>query len=797
MNLSMKWLKDYVDCGVDIKTFCSEMTMSGSKVEGYEAEGSDFSGVLIGRLLEIKPHENSDHLLVCLVDIGEDTPVQIVTGAQNVTPGALVPVAMPGAVLSGKTIEKTKLRGVESCGMLCSLAELGLTVHDFPYAIEDGIFLIEEDCNVGEDAHKALGLDDISVEFEITSNRPDCLSVTGLAREASVTFLRKPLFLPEPHYQGVTGEISQALSVTVESPSLCPHYMAGMVKNVKIASSPRWMRERLRACGVRPINNLVDITNYVMLEYGQPMHAFDAKHVAGGKIVVRNAKKGEEITTLDGMARKLSEEMLIIADAEKPIAVAGVMGGEYSGIFEDTTTVIFESAYFTPVQVRRTAKKLGMRTDSSARYEKGLNPDGCLRSLRRAMELVELLGAGEPLTTYLEDDHRTEDTRVIPFDPVWINDFLGTDISKEDMAQTLTALDIKVDGDTCVPPRYRVDLEREADIAEEIARIYGYNNIPSTVIRGVADAVQTPEQMFVRRAERAMVGMGFYGILTYSFTSPRAFDKIMLPPDSPLRDAVTIKNPLGEDTSIMRTTTLPSMLDILSSNYKNRNAAVSLYDRSKEYLPTGPDALPREPVRLTLGQYGGGADFFTMKGVLETLCKALRMPPLSYVRPVDAEIFPETCALHPGRSAVIFCKETPIGFFGELHPTVQKNYGLGTRAYVAKLLLAEMVSLAEPEVTYEPLPRFPAITRDLSLVCDENEPVGTLEEWITARAGDILEDVSLFDVYRGDQIAAGKKGVSFSLRLRSKTGTLTDEQADTTMQHILEGLAEKGVVLRE
>lgn len=798
MNLSMKWLSDYVDCGVSVKEFCAGMTMSGSKVETYTAEGEMIHNVVVGKLLSIAPHENSDHLQICQVDVGGEAPIQIVTGAQNIVEGALVPVALVGADLPGGVhIKKGKLRGVESYGMLCSLGELGLTTHDFPYAIEDGIFLIEEDCTPGQDIHEAIGLDDTSVEFEITSNRPDCLSVVGLAREAAVTF-GKPLHLHTPQFHGTPEKLSETVSVSVENPVLCPRYIAGMVKNVKIAPSPRWMRERLRACGVRPINNLVDITNYVMLEYGQPMHAFDLRYVQNGQIVVRNAKDGETITTLDGQLRTLSPEMLVIADAEKPVAVAGVMGGEYSGIMDDTTTVLFESAYFEPVQVRRTAKKLGMRTDASARYEKGLDPDGCLRTLKRAMELVELLGAGEPVADFVEADHRTGSPVQIPFDPDWINGFLGTAISREKMVQTLEALEIHVDGDTCTAPSFRIDLERPADIAEEVARIYGYNNIPSTVVRGVAEARLTPQQQFLRKAEQVMVGLGYFGTLTYSFTTPKCFDRIGLPTDSKLRKTITITNPLGEDTSIMRTTTLPSMLDVLATNYKNRNAAVCLYEIGKEYLPTGADTLPEEPNRLTLGLYGGDADFFALKGAVDTLLKELRLPKCHYVRPVEMPTaFDEFCALHPGRSAVLCCGEMPIGYLGELHPTVQKTYGIGTRTYVAKLLLQEMAALSQPEVTYQPLPKFPAITRDLSLLCEESLPVGTLEETIEQAAGKLLEEVRLFDVYQGNQIAAGMKSVSFSLRLRSSEGTLTDEQADAAMKRVLKALAGAGAVLRE
>ena len=796
MNLSMKWLSDYVTLDTTVKEFCAAMTMSGSKVEVATEEGSEIKNVVVGKLLSVVPHENSDHLVVCQVDVGQEQPIQIVTGAPNVKAGDIVPVALCGAELpNGVKIKKGKLRGVESNGMLCSLGELGLTVHDFPYAIADGIFLIQEDCQIGQDIHEAIGLNDTSVEFEITSNRPDCLSVTGLAREAAATY-HVPLNLKKPTFQGIDGNIQDALQVEIQNKEKCPRYAAGIVKNVKIAPSPRWMRERLRASGVRPINNLVDITNYVMLEYGQPMHAFDLRYVKDGKIVVRNAAEGETITTLDGVTRTLSPEMLVIADAEKPIAVAGVMGGEYSGIMEDTNTVVFESAYFEPVQVRRTAKKLGMRTDASARYEKGLDPEGCLRTLERAFELVELLGAGEPVRTHIDLNYNEKQRNRIPFDPEWINKFLGTDISREEMCDTMKMLEIEVDGDTCISPSFRIDLERPADLAEEVARIYGYNNIPSTVIKGIANASLTPKQKFRRTLENATVAVGCYGILTYSFISPKYFDKIALPADSSLRKTVVISNPLGEDTSVMRTTTLPSMLETLSLNYKNRNAAVALYEIGKEYLPTAPDKLPEEPDRLTIGMYGDDADFFTLKGMVETILETAGLHDCTYKACGTDAPFDEICALHPGRSAVIYAGETPIGYLGEVHPTVQKNYDIGTRTYVAKLLIDEMQPLAQTEITYQPLPKFPAITRDLSLVCADEVPVGDLQAAMKKAVGNILEQITLFDVYKGEQIAAGMKSVSFSIRMRSHEGTLTDEQADAAMKRVLKALKEHGATLR-
>ncbi len=795
MNLSMKWLADYVKLDITPKEFCAGMTMSGSKVEAFETEGAEVSGVVVGKLLSVVPHENSDHLVVCQVDVGKSEPIQIVTGAPNVKAGDIVPVALDGADLPGGIhIKKGKLRGVESNGMLCSLGELGLTAHDFPYAIEDGIFLIEEECEIGEDIHTAIGLNDVSVEFEITSNRPDCLSVIGLAREAAATF-DVPLTVKEPEYHGTDEDITKTLDVEIQNKTLCTRYAAGLVRNVKIGPSPRWMRERLRASGVRPINNLVDITNYVMLEYGQPMHAFDLRYVAGGKICVRNAKAGETITTLDGVERSLSEEMLIIADAEKPIAVAGVMGGEYSGIMEDTVDVVFESAYFEPTQVRLTAKKLGMRTDASARYEKGLDETSMLTTLKRAFSLVEELGAGEVVGTVIDRNYANPVQNRIPFDPEWINRFLGTEIPAADMEKYLNSLDIRVENGEAIAPTFRIDLERKADIAEEVARIYGYNNIPSTVITGVAKAQLTPEQKFNRVIEQTMAGMGCSGILTYSFISPKWFDKIGLPADSKLRNTTTIMNPLGEDTSVMQTTTLPSMLEVLATNYNKRNASAWLFEISKEYLPTVQDKLPEELQRLTVGMFGG-CDFFDLKGMLEALLEKLGVTDLRFTRCGEDCPYDEAVAFHPGRSAVVYSGTTPLGIFGEIHPTVQETYGIGVKTYAAKLDIPAMFAAANDEITYKPLPKFPAMTRDLSLVCDESIPVAELETAIRDAVGKPLEKVELFDVYRGEQIAKDKKSVSYKIVMRSADGTMTDEQADAAMKRVLKALTKLGAELR-
>ncbi|MBQ9956458.1 MAG: phenylalanine--tRNA ligase subunit beta [Ruminococcus sp.] len=796
MNLSMKWLGDYVKADMPVKEYCHALTMSGSKVEGYEIEGAEISNVVVGKLLSVVPHENSDHLVVCQVEVGKEAPIQIVTGAPNVKAGDIVPVALDGSTLPGGIkIKKGKLRGVESNGMLCSLGELGLDKRDFPYAIEDGIFLIEEPCEIGQDIHSAIGLNDTSVEFEITSNRPDCLSVTGLARETSATY-GLPLNIPTPSFKGVEGDINEMLKVDILNTEKCQRYCAGIVKNVKIEPSPRWMRERLRASGVRPINNFVDITNYVMLEYGQPMHAFDLRYVEGSHINVRNAVNGEKIMTLDGVERELSEDMLVIADEKKPVAVAGIMGGEYSGIMEDTTTVVFESAYFEPTQVRRTAKKLGMRSDASARYEKGVDRLISMTCLNRAFQLVEELGAGEVLRTVIDCDYTDKTPACVEYNPQWINDFLGTDISEADMTDYLTRLGFTVEGDKVYAPSFRIDIECKADIAEEVARIFGYNNIPSTEFRGVAEAELTAEQKFIRTLQNTMVALGGYEIATFSFVSPKYFDKINLPADSKLRNTVTITNPLGEDTSVMRTSTIPSVLEVLSFNYNNRNDKACLFEISKEYLPVDGKDLPDEPDRLTVGMYGGNVDFYDIKGIVETALAEVGITDVEYVRANDSDAFDEKSAMHPGRSAVILKDGVALGIMGEIHPEVQENYGIGTKTYIAKLNIPEMMQTAVAEITYKPLPKFPASTRDLSLICDDETPVAELEKAIKKSVGKILEKVTLFDVYKGKQIEEGKKSVSYSLTLRSHEGTLTDEQADSAVKKALKALAEIGAELR-
>ncbi|WP_294413539.1 phenylalanine--tRNA ligase subunit beta [uncultured Ruminococcus sp.] len=817
MNLSMKWLGDYVKADMPIKDFCHALTMSGSKVECYEKEGSNISNVVVGKILSKGPHENADALFVCQVDIGAEAPIQIVTNAKNVKEGDLVPVALDGAVLPEGKIKKCKMRGVESFGMFCGLDTLGLTVHDFPYADPEGVFVIEEDCKLGEDIHTAIGLDDTSVEFEITSNRPDCLSVIGLARETAATYGTE-LNVKAPEFKGVDGDINSMLKVDIINKEKCQRYCAGIVKNVKIGPSPRWMRERLRASGVRPINNFVDITNYVMLEYGQPMHAFDLRYVEGAHINVRNAKNGEKIMTLDGVERELTEDMLVIADEKKPVAVAGIMGGEYSGIMDDTTTVVFESAYFEPTQVRRTSKALRLKSDASSRYEKGVDRLISMTCLKRAFQLVEELGAGEVLNTVIDCDYTDKTPATVDFSAEWINNFLGTDISEADMIKYLERLDFKVENGKVIAPSFRIDIGCKADVAEEVARIYGYNNIPSTDFRGVARAEFTEEQKFVRTLRNAAVALGGYEIATYSFVSPKYFDKIKLPADSKLRKVVKIVNPLGEDTSVMRTSTIPSMLDVLSFNYNNRNDKACLFEIAKEYLPAQEEkpfingdtlansgkqkhkysySLPDEPQKLTIGMYGGDADFYTLKGMVEQLLAELKIEDVEYIRANDSDVFDEKYALHPGRSAVILKDGAPLGIMGEVHPEVQETYEIGVKTYVAKLNIPELMAAAAEKITYQPLPKFPATTRDLSLLVDEDMPVAELEKAIKGAVGKILEKVTLFDVYRSDDMKKnGKKSIAYSISMRSHEGTLTDEQADGAMKRVLKALSAIGAELR-
>ncbi len=791
MLLSEKWLADYVETGVAIKEFTDKMTLSGSKVEGYETEGHDLKNIVVGKLLTIERHPDSDHLWICSVDTGAE-PLQIVTGAQNLKEGDIVPVALDNAVVSGgKQIKKGKLRGVVSCGMLCSLSELGLTTHDFPYAIEDGIFVLGDDCcqTLGMDIREAIGFNDTITEFEITPNRPDCLSVIGLAREAAATF-DAPLTMPKTIVKKMNGFVSDYLSVAIEAPDKCYRYCGAVVQNVRVAPSPLWMRERLRASGVRPINNIVDITNFVMLELGQPMHAFDLRYVDDASIIVRTAKDGETITTLDGTVRALDPSMLVIADTQKPIAVAGVMGGEFSGIMNDTTTIVFESACFNGLSVRTTAKKLGMRTEASARYEKELDRTLCDFALLRALSLVAELDAGDVVGGIIDCYPSKAQPITIPFDPEWVNRFIGINVSAEKQKCILEKLEFKVENGQILVPSFRGDILHQADISEEIARFYGFENIPNRDLSGVADGRLTDKQMLENRLTALMTGFGASEIQTYSFISPKAYDKILLPADSAKRRCIVIQNPLGEDTSVMRTTALPTLLDVLARNYNNRNAEAFLFELATTYLPNGENELPLEPLSLVAGLYGENVDFFTLKGVAEELLSVLGIKNVRFLALSDNPSY------HPGRAAAITVNGEPLGVLGEIHPDVLDNYGIAVKCYAFELSFDGLFAHTAADRTYSPLPKFPAMTRDLALVCDKKTSAGELAEAIETAVGKQLESVRLFDIYEGAQIPEGKKSLAFSLVMRSPDRTLTDEEADATVKRALKALSALGASIR-
>ena len=899
MKLSRKWLTEFVDIGpVDDRTFAEAMTISGSKVEVTEDLGAEIANVVAGRIVKMERHPDSDHMWICQLDVGEPEPLQIVTGAWNIHEGDLVPVAKHKSTLpGGKKIEKGKLRGVLSNGMLCSLSELGLDERDFPYAaitaaallndykpidpekpsipadiqpgykifgsvvaaqvlectplgdgsyhtcmmvkdatvcpdircdnvhagdfvayntktdtictledlhaeqkefphcIPDGIFVMREDCKPGDDIRPVVGLDDHVVEFEITPNRPDCLSVIGLAREVSATF-DKPCLFHQPEVKGgAEGVLPELLDVETPDPDLCPRYTARMVRNVKIAPSPKWMRERLRANGVRPINNIVDITNYVMLEYGQPMHAFDYRYVKGGKIIVRRARAGEELTTLDGNVRKLTPDMLVIADDTRAVGLAGVMGGMNSEIVSDTVDVVFESANFDGACIRKTALALGMRTEASAKFEKGLDILNTLPAVDRACELVELLGAGEVVDGVIDILNYVPQPRTLPVEPDKINALLGINVSENVMYTTLQKLGfttVKERGMIQVPS-WRMDVEGMADLAEEVARFYGYNNIPDTLSSGL-----NPRRGWspVQQAENAIGafcrGLGYSEIITYSFISPGYYDKINLPADSPLRESVKILNPLGEDTSIMRATTLPSMLEILARNNHYRNKSVTLYELGRVYFAKNDGSgMADEPKILSMGAYGPDMDFYGIKGAVEAVLEGLRIENVRY----EAES--GNPSYHPGRCAKVYSGERLLGVLGQIHPAVAANYDVDCPLYAAELPFDALFASMGGAPVYQPLPRFPAVTRDISLVCDAKTSVGALEDCIRRGAKGLLKTVSLFDVYTGPGIPEGKKSAAFSLELRADDRSLTAQEADEDVQGILALLkSELNAVLR-
>ena len=791
MLLSRKWLNEFVPVDAGDKEFAEAMTLSGSKVEVTEVEGSELSNVVVGRVVEIKRHENSDHMWICQVDVGESEPIQIVTGAQNVSQGDLVPVAKHNSTLPGGVkITRGKLRGEKSDGMLCSYKELSMTDNDWPFSVVDGIFLLESDPDLkarnlkpGDEIPTAIGLDDHVVEFEITPNRPDCLSVIGLAREAAVTF-GKPLTLHDPVVKGGgPGSLPDLLDVETPATDLCPRYTARMVRNVKIGPSPLWLRERLRASGVRPINNIVDITNYVMLEYGQPMHAFDYRYVKGGKIIVRRAENGERLTTLDGNVRELNDSMLVIADETRAVGLAGIMGGENSEIVEDTVDVVFESANFNGTCIRRTALALGMRTEASAKFEKGLDILNTLPAVNRACELVELLGAGEVVDGVIDILNYVPQPTQLALHADKINALLGTKIEPEEMRRILKSLDFGVDGDAITVPSWRGDAAHYSDLAEEVARFTGYNNIPTTAMRGVTtQGGYSREQMVERSLGAVCRSLGYDEIITYSFISPTYYDKIRWPQDDPRRKSLKIMNPLGEDTSIMRTTVLPSMLEILTRNYNYRNKSARLYELGRTYYEK-EDGMADEPKILSLGLYGPDESFFTLKGAVETILGSIRADNVTF------QADSQNPSYHPGRCARVLVGEREIGVLGQIHPLVAENYDVDAELYCAELSFDALLSSIGADPEYQPLPRFPAVTRDIAVLVDESVTVGDMEKCIRSAAKGLMREVSLFDIYNGSNLPKGKKSVAFNLVLRADDRSLTAQEADNEVKVILDALS--------
>ena len=896
MNLSRKWLNEFVSVDANDKEFAEAMTLSGSKVETTADLGAEISNVVVGRILSMDRHPDSDHMWICRIDAAGEEPVQIVTGAWNIHPGDLVPVALHKSTLPGGVkIEKGKLRGVVSNGMLCGLSELGLDERDFPYAvitpaailgdyhpldknkpsipagiqagdkvfgpvvcagitavepadvnrwtvtldlggghtadhdtacanlhagdlvayntdqafictladlhaqqaefphcIPDGIFVLREDCAPGDDIKPVIGADDHVVEFEITPNRPDCLSVIGLAREAAATFGAE-LRLHTPVVKGgAEGNLAELLDVETPAADLCPRYTARMVRNVKIGPSPKWMRERLRAMGVRPINNIVDITNYVMLEYGQPMHAFDYRYVKGGRIIVRRAEEGEVLTTLDGKEHTLTHDHLVIADDTRAVGLAGIMGGLNSEIVDDTVDVVFESANFNGTCIRKGALALGMRTEASAKFEKGLDILNTLPAVNRACELVELLGAGEVVDGVIDILNFVPQPTVLKLEPEKINALLGTRVPAGEMVSILQKLDFQIDGDQVTVPSWRGDVLRMADLAEEVARFHGYDNIPCTLVSGeTTQGGYSPAQKLEQLLGSVCRTCGYDEIITYSFISPSYYDKIRWPEDTPSRKSLKILNPLGEDTSIMRTTVLPSMLEILTRNYNFRNKSAKLYEIGRIYLPGGEDGLAVESKILSMGAYGEEMDFFAMKGAIEAVLTEIRAQDIRFEPCTDNPSY------HPGRCATVWAGSDCLGVFGEIHPLVAQNYGVDARFCCAELSFDELMLSRGADPEYVPLPKFPAVTRDIAVVCDESTTVGALEDCIRRGAKGLLKDVALFDIYTGTGIPAGKKSVAFNLTLRADDRSLTAQEADEDVQSILTLLAsELHAVLR-
>ncbi|SFP94959.1 phenylalanyl-tRNA synthetase beta subunit [Lachnospiraceae bacterium XBB1006] len=806
MNTSLAWIKEYVpDLNVTAQEYVDAMTLSGTKVEGYECIAEDLDNVVVGQILKIEKHPDADKLIICQVDVGQEEPVQIVTGAPNVKEQDKVPVVLHGGrvagnhdgerVKGGVKITRGKLRGVESEGMMCSIEELGSTKELYPDAPEYGIYIFDKDTKVGEDVAKVLGLDDIVVEYEVTSNRVDCFAVIGIAREAAATF-SKEFHYPTIKETGNEEDAKDYIAVEIKDEELCSRYIARVVKNVKIGPSPLWMQRRLASVGIRPINNVVDITNYVMEEFGQPMHAYDMSTIAGQKIVVRCAQKGEKFTTLDGQERTLDDKTLMICDGEKPIGIAGIMGGENSMITEQVENVVFEAACFDGTNIRLSSKKLGMRTDASGKFEKGLDPNQAMLAINRCCQFMEEFGAGEVVGGCVDVYPKMRTGNRVKLEPDKINHLLGTTISKEDMIAYLDKVDLKFDKETeeIVVPSWRQDIHVMADLAEEVIRFYGYDKVPTTLPYGRSTIGGKSKQMVVEeKASRVAHYNGFSQAMFYSFESPKVFEKLRIPVTSDLRRTVTVTNPLGEDFSIMRTVTLNGMLNSLATNYNRRNKNVRLYELGNVYLPKQLPVteLPDERMKLTLGMYGEG-DFFELKGIVEEVLSECGVKQELTFLPTDAISY-----FHPGRCAEVLIDGKVVAELGEVHPLVLSNYEIKEKVYVAVLDIRTIVEYSNYAYKFEEIAKYPAVNRDLSMLCSKGILAGEIEHCIRENAGAILEELTLFDVYEGSQIAAGYKSLAYSLTFRAKDKTLEEEEITQTMTRIVNGLSKMNVELRQ
>lgn len=787
MNLPLSWLKDYMNIeGIDNATYMHGMTMSGSIVEGIENPAAEIKNVVVGKVLKVEKHPDADKLVVCQVDVGEEAPIQIVTGAPNVFEGAVVPVAKHKSTLPGGVkITKGKLRGVESYGMMCSTDELAMSDER-----ATGILILPEDMKIGEDIVTALDLDENVAEFEITSNRPDCMSIIGLARETAATFDR-PINIPVPEVAGNSEDVNNYASVEIQNSDLCSRFVARAVKNVKIAPSPKWMQKRLKACGIRAINNVVDITNYIMLEYGQPMHAYDLDHVEGRKIIVRNAEENEQLETLDDQPRTLNSEMIVISDEKRAIGVAGVMGGANSEVTENTVTVLFESACFNAAAVRRGAKALGMRTDASALFEKGLDSENCLPAINRACQLMEELGAGEVVGGVIDVYPVPKQQTVLPFEPQKMNNFLGLEVSETEMIDILNKLEFKVEDGKIYVPTFRGDIEGMADVAEEIARIYGYDRIPTTMMKGeVVAGGKTPVQKLEDAIRTELTESGLYEIVTYSFIDPKENALVNIPEGDARNTMVKITNPLGEENSVMRTDLTSSMMKILRVNYNRRNTSAALFEIGRIFTPVDGEVLPNETQSVALGMYGD-YDFYSLKGVVEQLLERVG------IEDYDFEPCREDATYHPGRCATVYAGGKKLGVLGQIHPGVCANFKIDTEVYVAVLDFEVIAEQFTADRQYKALPKFPAVTRDIAVTVDKAVPVGDIVKVIKAQKTDIIEDYKLFDVYEGKQVGEGKKSVAYSITFRAADRTLTDDDVNPVTEKILAELENKlGAQLR-